>query len=111
MSTVPIPSTRISPPAWGWPGGRALPGSHDHDFPTRVGMARADRSGAPRLLRFPHPRGDGPCLRLLIEQLDEISPPAWGWPAVSMGMPWVQADFPTRVGMARACTNAGRAAC
>ena len=33
---------------------------------------------------------------------NEISPPAWGWPAMSEAIEKLRGDFPTRVGMARA---------
>ena len=71
------------------------------DFPTRVGMARHTAPMAPGILRFPHPRGDGPPGLIGGDHGNLISPPAWGWPAGTLSNFVDAEDFPTRVGMAR----------
>ena len=58
-------------------------------FPTRVGMVRDGRMGAPTDDRFPHPRGDGPWFLQYQLGFDGFSPPAWGWsvvPPMSIGI-------------------------
>ena len=52
--------SRMSPPAWGWPGGGTSSGVGVVDVPTRVGMARPSSSFGGASVRCPHPRGDGP---------------------------------------------------
>ena len=73
------------------------------DFPTRVGMARKHLDYDPKILGFPHPRGDGPRHWLGLIRHWQISPPAWGWPAPTHIPQNRNGDFPTRVGMARYC--------
>ena len=51
--------------------------------------------------RFPHPRGDGPHHDQVLIEFSQISPPAWGWPALADRDEKLGIDFPTRVGMAR----------
>ncbi len=92
---------RISPPAWGWPGGGAVGGEIEGDFPTRVGMARMGKCSRRRWDGFPHPRGDGPERQYGYGGHFMISPPAWGWPVTAPIMHRHIFDFPTRVGMAR----------
>ena len=92
----------ISPPAWGWPGLDTRTTIRLPDFPTRVGMARIFRPVPAAVIRFPHPRGDGPAWDCAVNALSQISPPAWGWPDGSSLLAWSASDFPTRVGMARA---------
>ena len=75
-----ISLAKISPPAWGWPGGNFRAKAALEDFPTRVGMARIMLNRVPRAIRFPHPRGDGPHGGLDRSCRLSISPPAWGWP-------------------------------
>ena len=93
---------KISPPAWGWPGGELPPNASELDFPTRVGMARTSTPPGRRAHRFPHPRGDGPKRRSKSPSTSSISPPAWGWPGITAPAQNQDEDFPTRVGMARA---------
>ena len=96
---------RMSPPAWGWPGGRRVFQVSGGDVPTRVGMARNPQRLRFRQLRCPHPRGDGPRLSFIFQPCQLMSPPAWGWPVPdSCGGKGVF-DVPTRVGMARACSR------
>ena len=92
---------RISPPAWGWPAHFPARRTPRKDFPTRVGMARVPMRAENAMIRFPHPRGDGPKARNCFPVLARISPPAWGWPAFQMSITNLKSDFPTRVGMAR----------
>ena len=99
----------ISPPAWGWPHRGPGDGQTDADFPTRVGMARMTPAPTTAPPRFPHPRGDGPHADKKCRLVPLISPPAWGWPAGAAGRRQLDADFPTRVGMARAVLGDGRA--
>ncbi len=93
---------RISPHAWGWPESEDTMISKLMDFPTRVGMARKPSSENQKRNGFPHTRGDGPlrAMRGIFVRL--ISPHAWGWPAHANAAFTLEADFPTRVGMARA---------
>ncbi len=93
----------ISPPAWGWPAASIVVLNLRFDFPTRVGMARTACSRSQKNWGFPHPRGDGPLLGFVEEQVGEISPPAWGWPGTVIPTSGMDDDFPTRVGMARRC--------
>ena len=94
-------TVEISPPAWGWPAAAETNRQQEEDFPTRVGMARQIHSSRPRQVRFPHPRGDGPLYEPLWENTLKISPPAWGWPVMTVTTTTRNRDFPTRVGMAR----------
>ena len=73
-------TSRISPPAWGWPGLIWSPRTYPLDFPTRVGMARCCGYRRDLFDRFPHPRGDGPLVHTSKLNTRQISPPAWGWP-------------------------------
>ena len=91
----------ISPPAWGWPGQVEIQSGPYMDFPTRVGMARRVKMDTLHQMRFPHPRGDGPRTRSMLDDPAKISPPAWGWPGSSADFDPIRRDFPTRVGMAR----------
>ena len=50
----------MSPPAWGWPARARCRVASPSDVPTRVGMAREEKSAGGRLSGCPHPRGDGP---------------------------------------------------
>ncbi len=103
----PIPAPRLipwsvfSPPAWGWPGRSLLGGRGIRVFPTRVGMARLQRSTSGGEASFPHPRGDGPIQRERTGRVSRFSPPAWGWPGERVDRRESPAVFPTRVGMAR----------
>ncbi len=97
----PFSHTKISPPAWGWPGSVAHQERLRHDFPTRVGMARHHAHVRAPDRGFPHPRGDGPPPTSPSSQAHSISPPAWGWPVTTARLLPLQPDFPTRVGMAR----------
>ncbi len=91
----------FSPPAWGWPEYPPATLDQARVFPTRVGMARTAAAHCSGVMRFPHPRGDGPVARRSRLSSRQFSPPAWGWP----GHGWCGSDllqvFPTRVGMAR----------
>ena len=98
---VVVPADAISPPAWGWPGIANRHRNARNDFPTRVGMARADEAQTGDAPGFPHPRGDGPIAIPLSARLEQISPPAWGWPGDRRRKVRSPKDFPTRVGMAR----------
>ena len=100
-SSVSAGVIAISPPAWGWPASRRTMGGGPNDFPTRVGMARLKYQHKQPHTRFPHPRGDGPVGVDGVGKVLEISPPAWGWPALAVDPARREADFPTRVGMAR----------
>ena len=64
-------------------------------------MARVDIKGSTTLGGFPHPRGDGPLQQTKLQELGQISPPAWGWPDKVPVVADAIDDFPTRVGMAR----------
>ncbi len=104
-SKTASPVSKISPPAWGWPGGSVGREGGVEDFPTRVGMARGFGHWLVWLVGFPHPRGDGPWVWPTGEELLLISPPAWGWPVIHGGDEFRVEDFPTRVGMARSCVG------
>ena len=65
-------------------------------------MVRAQPVRAGRLLRSPHPRGDGPQGRLIGLKVDMFSPPAWGWSENDNLQEWLVQVLPTRVGMVRA---------
>ena len=91
----------ISPPAWGWPVSYGFLEDAASDFPTRVGMARNSGSAQVNIVRFPHPRGDGPARHINRRGRCVISPPAWGWPGQQADPARNRSDFPTRVGMAR----------
>ncbi len=97
----PISPARISPRAWGWPVGREQRAGRFDDFPTRVGMARADRRASRQRTGFPHARGDGPDFPGNDLADVGISPRAWGWPEPEEIISLPSIDFPTRVGMAR----------
>ena len=71
-----------SPPAWGWSAGGAAGGVSLSVLPTRVGMVRRWRALRRRAPCAPHPRGDGPALRVHPAQRPTCSPPAWGWSEV-----------------------------
>ncbi len=92
---------QISPPAWGWPGDVTEKHHQAVDFPTRVGMARPAVFHRYAIGGFPHPRGDGPSGQVRNYHEQQISPPAWGWPACYRCWSGSARDFPTRVGMAR----------
>ena len=64
-------------------------------------MARTNVFTVAALAGFPHPRGDGPPVRLVVVAVVMISPPAWGWPVGGNPVDPFTQDFPTRVGMAR----------
>ena len=74
----------ISPHPWGWPDLFRPPRRRLLDFPTPVGMARAqgdvhsDRGG------FPHTRGDGPAGNWRRSRANGISPHPWGWPGLRL---------------------------
>src|ERR1035438_6576750 len=55
-----------------------------------------------KLFCIPHPRGDGPWVRLINPGTVVYSPPAWGWSDNSALSLAIQRVFPTRVGMVRA---------
>ena len=97
----------ISPPAWGWPENTIQSYGNSLDFPTRVGMARGIDPARCNPAGFPHPRGDGPNRIAGHGPRPPISPPAWGWPAMPSARCIRQADFPTRVGMARSHQPSG----
>ena len=91
----------ISPPTWGWPEPIQARRGSSPDFPTHVGMARRHHRHSQSAKRFPHPRGDGPAVLALACLANTISPPTWGWPAITLQRVSAWNDFPTHVGMAR----------
>ncbi len=91
----------MSPPAWGWPAKKRLTPARLSDVPTRVGMARAKSTETASCARCPHPRGDGPFSMPLRDRASQMSPPAWGWPVMTVAAIPANFDVPTRVGMAR----------
>ncbi len=68
-------------------------------FPTRVGMVRAGRLRGGECDDFPHTRGDGPGVRVLVIDTVEFSPHAWGWSYTPDALRHNVQIFPTRVGM------------
>ena len=96
---VELMGLAISPPAWGWPEEVTKGNSGVEDFPTRVGMARPHRARRSAGARFPHPRGDGPHTGKPCGPVEQISPPAWGWPVQIHKRIFRCRDFPTRVGI------------
>ncbi len=97
----------FSPPAWGWPLCGIFRQPRLEVFPTRVGMARGLSFLFSLLLRFPHPRGDGPDSPTAPLIHISFSPPAWGWPFFLPLLGPLFFVFPTRVGMARSTSGPG----
>ncbi len=64
-------------------------------------MARPASTERPRMVGFPHTRGDGPQPSTIRGLSVLISPHAWGWPVILWLQERLANDFPTRVGMAR----------
>ncbi len=94
-------SRAFSPPAWGWSAANGHRLRRNVVFPTRVGMVRDDDDVVRQIIRFPHPRGDGPFGCVAPELLAQFSPPAWGWSVLASRDLTSMCVFPTRVGMVR----------
>ena len=99
--TLTIRAGAFSPHAWGWSEIRdELAGKNDV-FPTCVGMVRLSCTPLRIERRFPHMRGDGPRLELVLFRVRVFSPHAWGWSEHIIRACCTALVFPTCVGMVR----------
>ncbi len=91
----------VSPPTRGWPGTAAGMRVDGLGFPAHAGMAPSPMPAAPRCLRFPRPRGDGPVMLRGESRRARVSPPTRGWPRIAFRTVAPFAGFPAHAGMAR----------
>ena len=70
-------------------------------FPTPVGMVRLIFPSMPAINCFPHARGDGPPAAAGEISTGPFSPRPWGWSEARQMACYVEAVFPTPVGMVR----------
>ncbi len=101
MRPQPKQKRAFSPPTRGWPVTSGPFPCVRGVFPAHAGMARRCQHRAPRILRFPRPRGDGPHLLRLGDRVGAFSPPTRGWPAESSICSMLILVFPAHAGMAR----------
>ncbi len=91
----------FSPRPWGWSDHGASRMSTWRVFPTPVGMVRWQRRSGMIRSSFPHARGDGPWIAILMLVPAWFSPRPWGWSAVTPTLHALKHVFPTPVGMVR----------
>ena len=91
----------VSPPTRGWTDSVIVTVIHGGGFPAHAGMdpLLAPRCSDRRCLRFPRPRGDGPCFETDATTVSMVSPPTRGWTPVHRLRDGIQQGFPAHAGM------------
>ena len=81
LSRTESPDRKVSPPTRGWTLTSSEFRTRWLGFPAHAGMDLHMRRRRRPTLRFPRPRGDGPCTSVGINGRLRVSPPTRGWTA------------------------------